>query len=87
MKAEVNAARSISQSSKTVGKYSKIPPGDLIKLRDKQGWKDTSGNIWKKDMKHKGHWDVTNHKPGEKVKEVDFDGNQIWPNRAKNKNK
>jgi len=50
-------------------KYSKIPPGNLTKLRGKQGWKDKQGNIWKKDMKHGDHWDVTDPKTGKKIKE------------------
>ncbi len=59
----------------------------MIKLKGGQGWKDKQGNIWKKDMKHKDHWDVTDPKTGKKVKEIDFDGNQIWPDGPKNKNK
>ncbi|MDP2174289.1 MAG: hypothetical protein Q8K70_00115, partial [Bacteroidota bacterium] len=70
-----------------VGKYSSSPPGNLTKLKNGQGWQDKQGNIWKKDMKHKDHWDVTNPKTGKKVKEIDFNGNQIWPNGPKNKNK
>jgi hypothetical protein len=35
---------------------------------------------------HKDHWDVSDTK-GKKIKEIDFDGNQIWPGGAKNKNK
>jgi RHS repeat-associated protein len=57
-----------------------------IKLRGNQGWKDAEGNIWKKDMKHKDHWDVTDRK-GNKVREVDYEGNQIWPGGPKNRNK
>ncbi|MEY5041270.1 MAG: hypothetical protein RLZZ414_818 [Bacteroidota bacterium] len=69
------------------GKYSKEPPGSLRKLKGGQGWKDKDGNIWKKDMKHKDHWDVTDPKTNKKVKEIDFSGNQIWPDGPKNKNK
>lgn len=54
-------------------------------MKGSQGFKDPSGKIWKKDMKHKDHWDVS--KNGKKVKEVDFNGNQIWPGGPKNKNK
>ncbi len=72
---------------KIAGKFSKAPPGNLTKLKKGQGWKDSQGNIWKKDMKHKDHWDVTDPKTGKKVKEVDFEGNQIWPDGPKNKNK
>jgi hypothetical protein len=35
---------------------------------------------------HTDHWDISNSK-GKKVKEVDYDGNEIWPNGPKNKNK
>jgi RHS repeat-associated protein len=57
----------------------KKPKGD-------QGWKDADGNIWKKDKLHKDHWDVSD-KNGNKIREVDYDGNQIWPGGSKNKNK
>lgn len=40
----------------------------------------------KKDMLHKDHWDVSNKK-GVKIKEIDFNGNQIWLGGPKNKNK
>jgi len=77
-----------SSGNKNSSQYSKEPPGELIKLKNGQGWKDPkTGNIWKRDMKHKDHYDVTNPKTGKKVKEVDFEGNQIWPNGPKNKNK
>lgn len=59
------------------------------KLKGDQGWLDEDGSTWKKDQKHKNHaphWDVSNRK-GKKIKEVDYDGNEIWPNGAKNKNK
>ncbi len=57
------------------------------KLRGNQGWKNLKdGTIWTKDKLHKDHWDIKNSK-GEKIKEVDFYGNQIWPNGLKNKNK
>jgi len=38
-------------------------------------------------MKHKDHWDIINPKTGRKIKEIDFNGKQIWPNGPKNKNK
>lgn len=71
----------------SLGKFAKKPPGNLTKLRGGQGWRDSDGNVWRKDMKHKDHWDVSNEKTGEKIKEVDFHGNQIWPDGPKNKNK
>lgn len=61
-------------------------PNDFTKLRGDQGYRDKDGNIWKKDKLHKDHWDVSDKK-GNKVKEVDFSGKQIWPNGPKNKNK
>jgi RHS repeat-associated protein len=67
-------------------KYSKEPPAKTTKLKNGQGYRESNGNIWKKDMKHKDHWDVSDSK-GNKIKEVDFNGNQIWPNGSKNKNK
>ena len=69
------------------GRYVKAPPGNLNKLKNNQGWRDKKQNIWKKDMKHKDHWDVIDPKTGKKIKEVDFDGNQIWPGGPKNKAK
>ncbi len=65
------------------------PDSDLdqfTKLKNGQGYKDEKGNIWKKDMLHKDHWDVTNSK-GKKIMEVDYNGRQIWPNGPKNRNK
>lgn len=59
---------------------------DFTKLKGNQGWKDKDGNIWKKDQLHKDHWDISDKK-GNKIREVDFDGNEIWPNGPKNKNK
>ena len=61
-------------------------PDDFTKLKNGQGWRDKNGNVWKKDMLHKDHWDVSNKK-GIKIKEIDFNGNQIWPGGPKNKNK
>ena len=65
------------------------PPGhdkDWVKLKGSQGYRDPEGNIWKKDMLHRDHWDVSDRK-GNKIKEVDFNGKQIWPGGPKNKNK
>jgi hypothetical protein len=56
------------------------------KLKGSQGWKDSSGNIWKKDQLHKDHWDISDSK-GNKIMEVDYQGNKIWPGGPKNKNK
>lgn len=61
-------------------------PENFTKLKNGQGWRDKDGNVWKKDMLHKDHWDVSNKK-GIKIKEIDFNGNQIWPGGPKNKNK
>ncbi len=61
-------------------------PAGAVKLRGNQGYRDGDGNIWKKDQLHKDHWDVSDRN-GNKIKEVDFEGNQIWPNGPKNKNK
>lgn len=60
---------------------------DWVKLKGDQGWRNNKDDtIWKKDKKHGDHWDVSDKK-GKKVKEVDFDGKQIWPDGPKNKNK
>ncbi|MGC2656764.1 MAG: RHS repeat-associated core domain-containing protein [Bryobacteraceae bacterium] len=45
---------------------SKKPPVKATKLRGNQGWRDENGNIWRKDMLHKDHWDV-----------IDRSGNKI----------
>jgi RHS repeat-associated protein len=74
-------------NSIVTGDYSQEPPGNLTKLRNGQGWRDDEGNVWRKDQLHKDHWDVTNPKTGKKIKEIDFGGNQIWPDGPKNKNK
>lgn len=55
-----------------------------IKLKGNQGWKDANGNFWKKDMKHKDHWDVSDRK-GDKIKEIDFNGDTLWPSGQKTK--
>ena len=60
--------------------------GRLNKLKGNQGWRDKDGNIWKKDQLHKDHWDVSDPK-GNKIREVDFHNNELWPNGPKNKNK
>jgi hypothetical protein len=58
-----------------------------VKLKGDQGWRDSAGNIWKKDRLHKDHWDVSDPRTGTKIREVDFRGVQIWPAGPKNKNK
>ena len=58
-------------------------PGKFRKQRGNQGYKDKKGNTWKKDNLHKDHWDVTN-RSGKKIQEVDFNGNELWPNGPKN---
>ena len=77
-----------SQNINLESPYSSKPPDSekMTKMKGNQGWKDKNGNTWKKDMKHKDHWDVSDRK-GNKIKEVDFKGNQIWPGGPKNKNK
>ncbi len=61
-------------------------PKSFTKLKGNQGWKDKSGNIWKKDVKYKDHWDISNKK-GKKIKEVSYNGIEIYPNGPKNKGK
>lgn len=51
---------------------------DCEKLKNGQGYKDNNGNIWKKDQLHKDHWDISD-RHGNKIREVDFNGNEIWP--------
>jgi hypothetical protein len=68
---------------------SNTPPGvgpGWVRLKGNQGWRDPQGNIWKIDRLHRDHWDVSNAK-GTKIREVDFQGNQIWPGGAKNRSK
>ena len=79
---------SSSQGGSNAPKYTTPAdsPKDFTKLKNGQGWKDSDGNIWKKDMLHKDHYDISDSK-GNKIKEVDFNGNEIWPNGPKNKNK
>ena len=64
----------------------KSNPDQFAKMRGDQGYKGRDGNLWKVDRLHKDHYDVSNSK-GEKIREVDFFGNQIWPDGPKNKNK
>ena len=64
----------------------KSNPDQFTKMRGDQGYKGRDGNLWKVDRLHKDHYDVSNSK-GEKIREVDFFGNQIWPDGPKNKNK
>ena len=45
-------------SSESASDSSK-PPINATKLRGNQGWRDENGNIWKKDMLHKDHWDIS----------------------------
>jgi len=60
---------------------------EFIKLKNWQWYKDENGLIWKKDMLHKDHWDISHPKTWDKVKEVDFFWNELWPNWPENKNK
>ena len=92
-KAAYKAGQELSKKLKSSKKKTRIlstpinSPGDFIRLKKGQGYKEKSTkNIWQKDMKHKDHWDISNSK-GKKVKEVSFNGKQIWPNGKKNKNK
>lgn len=57
------------------------------KLRGVQGWRDFEGNIWRKDQLHKDHWDIIDPRSHEKIREVDFNGRQIWPDGPKNRAK
>jgi hypothetical protein len=75
----------LSRESSAADRRSGIPE-DAVKLRGDQGFRDKDGNIWKRDQLHKDHWDVSDRK-GNKVKEVDYNGRQIWPDGPKNKNK
>jgi hypothetical protein len=49
-----------------------------------KGWRDPQGNLWNIDRLHKDHWDVSDSK-GNKIREVDFQGVQIWPGGPKNR--
>jgi RHS repeat-associated protein len=61
-------------------------PDDFVKLKGGQGYRDRDGNLWNKDRLHKDHWDVSDRR-GNKVREIDFGGRQIWPGGPKNRNK
>jgi len=61
-------------------------PDDFVKLKGGQGYRDRDGNLWNKDKLHKDHWDVSDRR-GNKVREIDFGGRQIWPGGPKNRNK
>ena len=79
------------ESSSVVGGQCPTPEthrDKFDKLRGDQGYrpKDATNERWKKDKLHKDHWDVSDTK-GKKIKEIDFNGNQIWPDGPKNKNK
>jgi len=69
-----------------------FPPGyddAWKKIKGTDGFLDPDGYKWAKDHKHKNripHWDVSDKK-GNKIKEVDFDGKELWPKGPKNKNK
>jgi hypothetical protein len=66
-----------------------LPPGyglHWVKLKGTQGFRDPHGLTWKIDRLHKDHWDVSNS-GGKKIREIDFQGIQIWPGGPKNKNK
>jgi hypothetical protein len=76
-----------SQSSG--GGSGRFPPGfdaGWVKLKGAQGYRDPQGNVWKLDRLHKDHWDVIDLK-GSKIREIGFDGEQIWPGGSKNRGK
>ncbi|WP_425324577.1 SpvB/TcaC N-terminal domain-containing protein [Leptospira wolffii] len=86
----------LSSKSKEDSKGAKGIPGkdlpgkgkDWTKLKGDQGWRDKDGKIWKKDQKHKDHWDISDpNNNNKKIREVDFYGNELWPNGPKNKGK
>lgn len=63
------------------------PPGyglGWVKLKGRQGFRDPDGLTWKRDMLHKDHWDVRDAQ-GNKIREVRFDGTQLWPSGPKNR--
>ncbi len=86
------ATDAIVMSQASIGSENLDPqdlPGssdNFTKLRGDQGYRDNQGNIWRKDQLHKDHWDVMDRR-GNKIKEVDFEGKQLWPGGPKNKNK
>lgn len=66
---------------------SRTPPGfghGWSKLRGGQGYRDPAGDLWRVDRLHGDHWDVSDP-VGRKVREVDFEGRQIWPDGPKNR--
>lgn len=86
--AEEDAGQPVQEPAPAVGAIALPGEGDgWTKLKGKQGWKDKDGNLWKKDQKHKDHWDVSDEKTGKRVREVDFRGVQLWPEGPKNKNR
>lgn len=76
--------RPIASDEDYLNKAKGLPP-DAVRLKKGQGYRDKGGNVWKKDKFHKDHWDVIDRK-GRKIREVTFDGRQIWPGGPKNKN-
>ncbi len=68
----------------------KTNPEAFDKLRGDQGYKPKDkkkkDERWKEDKLHKDHYDVSDTQ-GNKIKEIDFSGNKIWPGGPKNKNK
>ena len=67
-------------------RYFKETPAKLTKLRDGQEQKNKKGNIWEKTENIKTIMMLQILKQ-EKVKGVDYNGNQISPNGSKNKTK
>lgn len=68
---------------------SRLPPGygdGWRKAKGRDGYIDPDGNRWSWDKGHADHWDVED-KRGKAIKEVSPEGDQIWPNGRKNKNK
>lgn len=69
---------------------SRYPPGydkrTWGKVKGKTTYVDPDGNHWSEDKFHKDHWDVAD-KNGNAIKEIGFDGRQLWPDGPKNKNK
>jgi RHS repeat-associated protein len=76
-------SRAAGENAAALAKSRQGLPPDAVKLKGNQGYRDKSGNTWKKDKLHKDHWDVTDRK-GKKVREVTFDGRILWPNGPKN---
>lgn len=85
----LDAARGQLNLEPTIGVGPIPTPGTgdgFTKLRGNQGYRDERGNVWQKDRLHKDHWDVTDRK-GNKIREVTYDGRELWPNGPKNKNR